>query len=852
MDLPSPGKDFARDEFPNPLPRPPDEIDRLKAAWAPPKGLSFLTEVNNIYVGLFYIGTAMMFAVLGGILSVLMRSQLAFPDNDLLELSTYNQVFTMHGTMLMFLFAVPVVEAMAVFLLPAMLGARDLPFPRLSAYAYWAYAVGGSVVFCTLFFDAAPDGGWFMYPPLTSFMYSPGNNADFWLLGIGFIEISAIAGAIEIAVGILRTRAPGMSLDRMPIYAWAMLVFSGMIVFAFPALILASALLEIERSFQWPFFVADQGGDALLWQHLFWFFGHPDVCIIFLPAAAMLSMILPAMVGIPLVGYRWVVLAIVATGFLSFGLWVHHMLTTGIPKLSLSFFSAASLAVAIPSGIQVFAWIATIAAGRARLTVPMLFLLGFLFTFVLGGLSGVMVAVVPFNLQVHDTYFVVAHLHHVLIGGMVFPLFAAFYYWAPTVNTRQLSERLGRWMFGLLFVGFNLTFFPMHISGLLGMPRRVYTYPAELGWDTMNLLSTVGVYVIAAAALVWLIDLVMNFRPSGTEEKTDNPWNAGTLEWLPSAAYQVRSIPIIDSREPLWDQPKLAEDVRQGRYFLPGTATGQRETIISGPVDPWPQYLLLLPGPSWLPLLAALGTAGFFLLLTVKLVIPALVCGVFAVAMILAWMWSLDPGPAYPPQSIGAGIKLPVYAAGPISHSWWATVVLLLVDGALFVSLLFSYLYLWIVNPDGWPPDGVEIPSLIWLAIAAAALVASGAAMAYANRAFSPESRRGPWALRTVLVLATLLMLGSFGIAFYDLWQTGLRPTQHAYAAAVYAILGYQGLHVALLLVVACYTLARSFCGLLNPARRATFDNTRLIWHYTVGQGLVALATIHLFPRLTD
>jgi cytochrome c oxidase subunit I+III len=368
----------------------------------------------------------------------------------------------------------------------------------------------------------------------------------------------------------------------------------------------------------------------------------------------------------------------------------------------------------------------------------------------------------------------------------------------------------------------------------------------------LNLLSTAGVYVVAAAGLVWLADLVLNFRPSGTDEKTDNPWNAGTLEWLPSTTYQTRSIPIVTSREPLWDQPGLAEDVRQGRYFLPGSATGRRETIITAPVDPSPQYILLLPGPSWLPLLAALGTAGFFLLLTIKLVFPALVCGVFAVAMIIAWLWSLDLGPAWPPQDIGAGIKLPVYATGPISHSWWGTVILLLVDGALFVSMLFSYLYLWIVNPEGWPPDGVQLPPLNLPAVAALALVASGVAIAYASGSLRPERWRGPWPMRSGLVLATLLMLASFGIAFYDVWQTGLRPTEHAYGAVVYTILGYQGLHVVLLLVMACYVLARSFCGRLEPARRASFDNTMLIWSYTVGQGLVALATIHLFPRLLD
>ncbi|MBX6393595.1 MAG: cbb3-type cytochrome c oxidase subunit I, partial [Burkholderiales bacterium] len=418
----------------------------------------------------------------------LMRVQLAVPENQFLGPETYNQFFTMHGTVMMFLFAVPAVEAVGVLLLPNMLGARDLPFPRLSAYAYWAYLVGGLVFFASLFFDVAPDGGWFLYPPLSSIVFSPGVNNDFWLLGIGFIEISAIAGAIELIVGILRTRAPGMKLSQMPVFAWAMLVLGGMIVFAFPAVIVCTLLLELERAFHWPFFMADKGGDPLLWQHLFWFFGHPEVYIIFLPAAGMVSMMVPAMAQTPLMGYRLTVLALLATGFLSFGLWVHHMYTTGIPQLSLSLFTAASMAVAVPSGIQVFAWIATFAAGKARLCTPTLFLLGFLFIFVLGGLTGVMVALVPFDWQAHDSYFVVAHLHYVLIGGMVFPLFAAMYYWIPTVSKRTLSEKLGRWVFALMFIGFNLAFFPMHITGMAGMPRRVYTYAESLGWGPLNLL----------------------------------------------------------------------------------------------------------------------------------------------------------------------------------------------------------------------------------------------------------------------------------------------------------------------------------------------------------------------------
>src|SRR5215207_7807778 len=515
--------------YPNELPRPRGEKAELATIWASPKSWRIVTDVNNTVIGYFYVGAAMLFFLLAGILALLMRLQLAVPSNTFLSQETYNQVFTMHGTVMMFLFAVPAVEAMGVLLLPQMLGARDLPFPRLGAFAFWAYFVGGLVFFATIFVDLAPTGGWFMYPPLTGTRFSPGLGAAFWLLGIGFIEISAIAGAIEIVVGVLRTRAPGMSLDKMPVFAWAMLIFAGMVIFAFPAVILATMLLELERAFDWPFFIHERGGDALLWQHLFWFFGHPEVYIIFLPAAGMVSMIVPTMAGTPLIGYRLIVVALIATGFFSFGLWVHHMFTTGIPALSLGFFSAASMAVSVPSGIQVFSWIATIAAGRLRLTAAALFVLGFLVTFTIGGLTGVMVAMVPFDWQAHDTYFVVAHFHYVLVGGMVFPLFAAFYYWAPAFSRRALSERLGRIAFALIFLGFNVAFFPMRITGLIGMPRRVYTYPAGMGWELPNMASTLGAFMVAAGVLVFLLDLVRNLRPTLSEPAGD-VWKAASLE----------------------------------------------------------------------------------------------------------------------------------------------------------------------------------------------------------------------------------------------------------------------------------------------------------------------------------
>jgi cytochrome c oxidase subunit I+III len=834
-------------EPPNGLPRPPGELEALERAWEPPRGIGFLTETNNNFVGLWYVATSLFFFVAAGIMALIIRAQLARPESTLVGHDTYNQLFTMHGTIMMFLFAVPAVEAASVYLLPNIQAARDLPFPRLSAYAFWAYFFGGLFFLSSIFQGVAPNTGWYMYPPLTSTQFSPGVNADYWLLGIGFIEISAIAGAIEIIVGVMKTRAVGMSLDKLPVYSWAMLVFAVMIVIGFPAIILGTILLELERAFDWPFFIVNRGGDPVLWQHLFWFFGHPEVYIIFLPAAGMVSMIVPAIARAPLVGYRLVILALIATGFLSFGLWVHHMFTTGLPKMSLGFFSAASAAVAIPSGIQVFSWIATVASGRVRLTTPALFILGFLFIFTLGGLTGVMVAVAPFDWVAHDTYFIVAHLHYVLVGGMVFPFFAALYYWVPVASKRPLSERVGRWVFGLMFVGVNLTFFPQHIAGLIGMPRRYYTYPVGMGLDAYNLASTIGAFILASGILLFFVDLARTFRPGG--ESAGNLWGASTLEWLPNGNYNTRSIPAVASRDPLWAQPNLAREVEQGRWYLPGTVTGRREALVTSPIEARPQYVLVVPGPGWAHVLAAVFTAAFFALLTVKLNYLALFCGVAGIFCVMWWLWQLDPGPLREPADIGGGLILPVHATGPVSHSWWAVIVLLVVCGMIYLCLVFSYLFLWLVNPTAWPPAGVSVPPG-WAGIAGIGLYGLSAGLVWwAGRILHGPERR-PQAVPLLLGAALLPLLGAGALDVWGQLSVGLDPKGSAYGAAVMTMVSLQLLYVAIVVLMLGFTLARWWTGRIDRVRRAVFDNTMLFWLYSAAQGIVALAVIHGFPRL--
>ncbi|WP_338242554.1 cbb3-type cytochrome c oxidase subunit I [Aurantiacibacter hainanensis] len=831
--------------FPDHSPRPDGEVEELERIWDNPRGWGLLTVVNNNYIGFFYVAAAFLFFLLAGILALGMRVQLAAPLQDFLPQETYNQFFTMHGTVMMFLFAVPAVEALGVMLLPQMLAARDLPFPRLSAYAFWAYLVGGLCFFASIFVGLAPDGGWFMYPPLTSIAYSPEINTDFWLLGIGFIEISAIAGAIEIIVGVLRTRAPGMTLDRMPMFAWAMLVFAVMIVIAFPSVILGTLLLELERAFNWPFFDPTRGGDPLLWQHLFWFFGHPEVYIIFLPAAGLMSMMVASIAQTPLVGYRLNVIALVATGFISFGVWAHHMFATGMPRVSTGYFSAASMAVSLPAGIQVFCWIATLAVGRIRWSTPALFVVGSIVIFTMGGLTGVMVAMVPFDWQAHDTYFIVAHLHYVLLGGMVFPMFATFYHWVGMTSRNPLPEKTGKWVFWLMFTGLHVTFLPMHLTGMMGMPRRVYTYLPDRGLDLLNLVSTIGAFIIAAGVLLFLVDLARSFRFT-TDHDAGNIYGGGTLEWLPTGMYSTRSIPLVRSREPLWDDPDVCDDVKEGRYFLPNSVTGLRETVITSPVNAEPQYLQIMPGPSPWPVAAAVGTSGFFLSLTIQGYAFAAFCGVVALACVLRWLWETDVPIQQETAEIGAGITVPIAVTGPSSHSWWALNTLLVVMGMIGFMGLFSYLYLYGIHPEVWiaAPPMLETVGVALLSLAAVGL-------AWLSRRFLAAHPKGEFPGQLPWLSAALGAGCTLGAVWLDWtgWEAaGLLPTASGQGATVFGMLAYQACGVAVAAIMALYLGFRSGRGLLTTPTSVTLDVVTRFIGYIGLQGAIFALVMRLFP----
>ncbi|MDB4990668.1 MAG: cytochrome c oxidase, subunit [Myxococcaceae bacterium] len=851
------------------------ERQLLLESWQnPQRGLpGFFSDVSHRTIGLRFVVTAFVFFLLGGLEALAMRLQLARPEQTLLDADLYNQVFTTHGSTMMFLFAVPIMGGVGLYVVPLMIGTRNSAFPRLAAFAYYTYLIGGLLLYVSFFLNVGPDAGWFAYPPLSGPDYGAGKRVDVWAQLITFTEISALSTAVNLIVTIFKHRAPGMSLDRMPLFVWAMLVQSFMVVFAMPAVMLGSLMLATDRLIGTQFFNYGEGGDVLLWQHLFWFFGHPEVYIIFVPALGMLSTLLVTFTRRQVFGYSALVLSMVATGFIGFGVWVHHMFATGIPQLSSSFFTAASILITIPTGVQFFCWIATLFGGSIRLTTPMLFALGFFGVFVIGGVTGVMLASVPLDIQLHDTYFVVAHLHYVLIGGAVFPLLGALHYWFPKATGKRLSERLGRWTFATFFVGFNLTFFPLHVLGLRGMPRRVFTYPADRGFNDLNLLASVGAAVLALSVMLLLLNAWRSLR--GGAFAGDNPWHADTLEWSaasPPQAYNFEPLPTVSSRYPLWTR-------RSDEPYVRGLRSDRHEVLVTHLLDAEPDHRTELPGPTLWPLWAAVATGILFVTAIFTpwgVVVGAPLLG----AAMIGWYWPRTPfkeelAPEQTTRSplshaeaehrhqplrerIEAATEVQQQSADPcleVGHLateafgnraplWWGVLGMMAIEGSMFVLLFVSYFYLRDRAID-WPPIALPRLSYQLSTSATVLLILSCVPMYISTRGAKTGSLK---LMRHGLGWGTLLCAAFWALRYHELSTLPFRWDSNAYGSVFWTMTCMHLMHGLIGSGENLVILAILWRGPVEEKHLVDIAVSGVYWYFIVASGVLVYALEYLDP----
>ena len=622
---------------PRPLTGPVDSgllrrpLESQKGVW------SWVTTVDHKRIGIMYGVASLFFFAVGGLEALLMRLQLAAPNGDVLSADIYNQMFTMHGTTMVFLLVMPLSSAFFNFFLPLQLGARDVAYPRLNAFSWWAYILGGVFIYTSMFLGGMPNGGWFGYAPNTSITYSPGHNIDFWIFGLQILGIGSTASAVNFIVTVINMRAPGMSLMKMPVFAWMTFVSSFLMLFAMPIITVALFLLSFDRIFGANFFNAGAGGDPVLWQHLFWLFGHPEVYILILPAMGIVSEVLPTFARKPLFGYPVVVFSGIAIGFMGWGVWAHHMFAVGLGPVAVSAFSISTMFIAVPTGVKIFNWTATLWGGAIRFTTAMLFAVGFISTFVIGGLSGVTHSLVASDTQQTDTYYIVAHFHYVLFGGALMGLFAGFYYWWPKIFGKLLNEKIGKVHFWTMLIGMHITFFPMHIVGLQGQPRRMYRYDKGMGFDMWNMVETIGAFIIGASLLMFFFNIYKTTK-NPTKAPRD-PWDARTLEWMtesPPKPHNFDHVPVVHAIDEFWHR-KYAEDEN---HQMRRVATAE-QVLAADPVDP---STIHMPSPSFWPLVAAFGlpTIAYGMIYRAW---PLAVAGALVIVGGL-FGWSLEPSAA--------------------------------------------------------------------------------------------------------------------------------------------------------------------------------------------------------------
>ncbi|HZS24275.1 MAG TPA: cbb3-type cytochrome c oxidase subunit I [Gaiellaceae bacterium] len=782
--------------------------------------LGWLTTTDHKRVGLLYFWATLVFFGAGGVEALMMRTQLSHANSTLIGPGTYDELFTLHGMTMIFWFIIPMTTgAFGNYLIPLMIGARDMAFPRMNALSFWIFVASGIFLYVGLFLHEGPNAGWFDYVPLASRVYDPGRNIEFYTLALIFNGISSTLTAAQFIVTIFKYRAPGMSFNRIPLFCFAFLAASFGLLFALPSLSADLIYLFLDRNVGTWFFEPAHGGSTLLWQHLFWFFGHPEVYILIVPAFGIATEIIPALTQRKMIAFPLVAIAELLVVFIGFGVWAHHMFATGIPQTTLVFFAGASAMVVIPSTIQVWAWCSTIFTGLPRFKTPLLFIVGFILFFVIGGLSGIMFVAIPFDQQVTDSYFVIAHFHYIIFGAAVFPIFGGMYYWFPKLTGRMYFERWGQISFWVIFVGTNLLFFPMHIVGLLGMPRRVYTYPGGMGWTVYNVLETIGGFVTLAGILLLFANLWVSYR-RGPRVGPD-PWRGPTLEWTvpsPPPEYNFAVIPTVTSAYPNWDVDDRERDVRRLERG-DGVLVAGHEQVQSSLVDARLSQIVRMPHSSPWPILLALCLSGLFAVLVTEKYGIAAIFAVLVGLTLVGWH-------AEEPHTIDEP------RAG-MAAAWWGMAMLIAAEATLFAIMVGTYFYLRFKNL-AWPPHGIPQPkvvvSLILLGVLLTSVIPVRLAFAALRDGFVGRAR-------ALLVAALVLQAGYFAMEVSN-YQDDLHhftPHTHAYGSIYYVLLGASHAHVALGILLDLWILAK----LVGGVTRYRLNGLQAISFYWLAVGAI-------------